>query len=219
LSEQQAPPTAGRREWIGLAVIALPCLLYAMDLSVLNLALRIQLRFSNKLELSVHANKLHAVRAVLDRRYLKDSRGIIAIRNNHNNAPPAARRRFVEIVCGGYHRIEESRIAFRRRDRHQLTRGKLRRRQLLNHPRRFVDGKDGRSIFRLQNLLQKTRCCLLLKREARNHAARNVDQKSNIKRHLFGVADLSDFLWMSILFDPKVTGLQSQHWLTLRISN
>ena len=32
-------PKAGRRDWIGLAVIALPCLLYAMDLSVLNLAL------------------------------------------------------------------------------------------------------------------------------------------------------------------------------------
>jgi len=29
---------AGRREWIGLAAIALPCLLYAMDLTVLNLA-------------------------------------------------------------------------------------------------------------------------------------------------------------------------------------
>jgi MFS transporter, DHA2 family, multidrug resistance protein len=34
-----APATAGRREWIGLAVIALPCLVYAMDLTVLNLAL------------------------------------------------------------------------------------------------------------------------------------------------------------------------------------
>src|SRR5262249_16055147 len=33
-----APPKAGRREWIGLAVLALPCLLYAMDLTVLNLA-------------------------------------------------------------------------------------------------------------------------------------------------------------------------------------
>ena len=32
------PPRAGRREWIGLAVIALPCLLYAMDLTVLHLA-------------------------------------------------------------------------------------------------------------------------------------------------------------------------------------
>ena len=31
--------TAGRREWIALAVIALPCLLYSMDLSVLYLAL------------------------------------------------------------------------------------------------------------------------------------------------------------------------------------
>jgi MFS transporter, DHA2 family, multidrug resistance protein len=29
---------AGRREWVGLAVIALPCMLYAMDLTVLNLA-------------------------------------------------------------------------------------------------------------------------------------------------------------------------------------
>jgi len=32
-------PRATRREWIGLAVIALPCLLYSMDLTVLNLAL------------------------------------------------------------------------------------------------------------------------------------------------------------------------------------
>lgn len=31
-------PKAGRREWAGLAVIALPCLLYSMDLTVLNLA-------------------------------------------------------------------------------------------------------------------------------------------------------------------------------------
>jgi DHA2 family multidrug resistance protein-like MFS transporter len=30
---------ASRREWIGLAVIALPCMVYAMDLTVLNLAL------------------------------------------------------------------------------------------------------------------------------------------------------------------------------------
>ena len=34
-----APPRARRREWIGLAVIALPCMVYAMDLTVLNLAL------------------------------------------------------------------------------------------------------------------------------------------------------------------------------------
>ncbi len=34
-----APSKAGRREWIGLAVIALPCAVYAMDLTVLNLAL------------------------------------------------------------------------------------------------------------------------------------------------------------------------------------
>jgi DHA2 family multidrug resistance protein-like MFS transporter len=32
------PHKAGRREWIGLAVLALPCLLYSMDLTVLNLA-------------------------------------------------------------------------------------------------------------------------------------------------------------------------------------
>jgi MFS transporter, DHA2 family, multidrug resistance protein len=34
----EAPPRAGRREWIGLAVLALACLLYAMDLTVLHLA-------------------------------------------------------------------------------------------------------------------------------------------------------------------------------------
>ena len=31
-------PRAGRREWIGLAVLALACLLYVMDLTVLHLA-------------------------------------------------------------------------------------------------------------------------------------------------------------------------------------
>src|SRR6266508_838493 len=31
-------PRAGRREWIGLAVLALACLVYAMDLTVLHLA-------------------------------------------------------------------------------------------------------------------------------------------------------------------------------------
>jgi MFS transporter, DHA2 family, multidrug resistance protein len=35
---QELPPRATRREWIGLAVIALPCMLYSMDLTVLNLA-------------------------------------------------------------------------------------------------------------------------------------------------------------------------------------
>ncbi len=39
LTGAEAPAgRAGRREWIGLAVIALPCLLYSMDLTVLNLA-------------------------------------------------------------------------------------------------------------------------------------------------------------------------------------
>src|SRR5215208_6706268 len=37
MSANQAP-RAGRREWIGLAVIALPSLLYSMDLTVLYLA-------------------------------------------------------------------------------------------------------------------------------------------------------------------------------------
>jgi DHA2 family multidrug resistance protein-like MFS transporter len=35
---QEPPVRATRREWIGLAVIALPCMLYSMDLTVLNLA-------------------------------------------------------------------------------------------------------------------------------------------------------------------------------------
>ena len=32
------PPRAGRREWVGLAVLTLACLLYVMDLTVLHLA-------------------------------------------------------------------------------------------------------------------------------------------------------------------------------------
>lgn len=34
-----AAPLATRREWIGLGVLALPCLIYSMDLTVLYLAL------------------------------------------------------------------------------------------------------------------------------------------------------------------------------------
>ncbi|MDQ4148409.1 MAG: MFS transporter [Actinomycetota bacterium] len=37
-TEDAAPPSAGRREWIGLGVIALACVLYVMDLTVLHLA-------------------------------------------------------------------------------------------------------------------------------------------------------------------------------------
>src|SRR5829696_3311041 len=37
-AETERPIRAGRREWIGLAVIALPCVLYSLDLTVLNLA-------------------------------------------------------------------------------------------------------------------------------------------------------------------------------------
>ena len=38
MTSEQAPK-AGRREWIGLTVIALPCLIYSMDLTVLHLAI------------------------------------------------------------------------------------------------------------------------------------------------------------------------------------
>ena len=38
MTEIEAPPRAGRREWIGLGVLALACLLYVMDLTVLHLA-------------------------------------------------------------------------------------------------------------------------------------------------------------------------------------
>ncbi len=39
-TNMQTPrPRAGKKEWIGLAVIALPCVLYSMDLTVLNLAI------------------------------------------------------------------------------------------------------------------------------------------------------------------------------------
>ena len=37
-TEAGSPPRAGRREWLGLAVLALACLLYVMDLTVLHLA-------------------------------------------------------------------------------------------------------------------------------------------------------------------------------------
>jgi MFS transporter, DHA2 family, multidrug resistance protein len=37
-TEPSSPPRAGRKEWIGLAVIALACVLYVMDLTVLHLA-------------------------------------------------------------------------------------------------------------------------------------------------------------------------------------
>jgi DHA2 family multidrug resistance protein-like MFS transporter len=36
---ERAFPQASRREWVGLGVLTLPCLLYSMDLTVLNLAL------------------------------------------------------------------------------------------------------------------------------------------------------------------------------------
>lgn len=36
--EREAPVKATRRDWIGLAVIAIPCLIYSMDLTVLHLA-------------------------------------------------------------------------------------------------------------------------------------------------------------------------------------
>ncbi|MDB5509704.1 MAG: transporter [Hyphomicrobiales bacterium] len=38
MSDPSVPGKATRREWLGLAVLALPCFLYAMDLTVLNLA-------------------------------------------------------------------------------------------------------------------------------------------------------------------------------------
>jgi DHA2 family multidrug resistance protein-like MFS transporter len=38
VTETEIPPRAGRREWVGLAVLALACLLYVMDLTVLHLA-------------------------------------------------------------------------------------------------------------------------------------------------------------------------------------
>ncbi len=39
LTHMQEPPIAGRREWIGLAVLLLACVVYSMDLTVLHLAL------------------------------------------------------------------------------------------------------------------------------------------------------------------------------------
>ncbi|MDQ4051635.1 MAG: MFS transporter, partial [Actinomycetota bacterium] len=38
IEQPSTTPRAGRREWFGLAVIALACVLYVMDLTVLHLA-------------------------------------------------------------------------------------------------------------------------------------------------------------------------------------
>lgn len=39
MDHELASPRAGRRQWLAMAILALPCLLYSMDLTVLNLAL------------------------------------------------------------------------------------------------------------------------------------------------------------------------------------
>lgn len=39
MSQPETPQKAGRAQWVGLAVIALPCMVYAMDLTVLNMAI------------------------------------------------------------------------------------------------------------------------------------------------------------------------------------
>jgi MFS transporter, DHA2 family, multidrug resistance protein len=39
LTTSTVPAKAGRKEWIGLAVISIPCLIYSMDLSILYLAI------------------------------------------------------------------------------------------------------------------------------------------------------------------------------------
>ena len=48
MSTTVVTPRATRREWIGLAVMALPCLLYSMDLTVLNLAVPTSAPTSNR---------------------------------------------------------------------------------------------------------------------------------------------------------------------------
>ena len=57
---------AGRREWVGLGVIALPCLIYSMDLTVLHLAvpeLSADLRPSSS-QLLLEDNDVLVIRAV-----------------------------------------------------------------------------------------------------------------------------------------------------------
>src|SRR5512134_58862 len=47
MADTASTPKATRKEWIGLSVIALPCLLYSMDLTVLHMAVP---RLSTELE-------------------------------------------------------------------------------------------------------------------------------------------------------------------------
>jgi hypothetical protein len=42
IADRVGRPKATPREWTGLAVLALPCLLYSMDLTVLNLKLHVE---------------------------------------------------------------------------------------------------------------------------------------------------------------------------------
>jgi DHA2 family multidrug resistance protein-like MFS transporter len=39
MNSPHEPPRAGKRQWLAMAILALPCLLYSMDLTVLNLAM------------------------------------------------------------------------------------------------------------------------------------------------------------------------------------
>src|SRR5437660_8913901 len=126
-----------------------------------------------------------------------------------------------EIMRCFYHGIVEGCWARARcgLNRHQFSRRDGCTRKRLFQSRSAIDREYSRPIHGPQHLFEKARGCLFLKSKPLTNATRNVNQESDIKRYLFGIADLHNLLRMAILFDPKVTGLQSQHWLTLRISN
>ena len=112
-------PQAGRREWIGLAVLALACLLYVMDLTVLHLAVP-----------AISADLRPTQRpAAVDHRHLRVLRRRLAhhdghARRPHRPAPPAADRRR-GLRCG----LGARRVLHQRRDADRQPRAAGRRRR------------------------------------------------------------------------------------------
>ena len=129
----QAPQRAGRREWIGLAVLALACLLYVMDLTVLHLAVP---AISEDLQPDERA-------AALDHRHLRlHGRGLPRHdgdpRRPHRAPEAAADRR------GGVRRgVDPCRVLDERGDAHRQP-GTARHRR--RHPRAIDPVADLRDV-------------------------------------------------------------------------
>ena len=116
---RQRMSKAGRREWIGLAVIALPCLLYSMDLTVLNLAVP-----------SLSADlKPSAAAAALDRRHLRLPGRRVADHDGHARRPHRPPQAADDRRGGVRRRLGARRVLDQRRDADRVARAARRRRR------------------------------------------------------------------------------------------